>query len=248
MSDTLLAKEIRSQLYATEQLQVRIDNIPTHQLLQGRIDRVRIAGTGLWLSPQLRLHTLEVETDPINININTIRNTDRHQSRSALEQPLGVAVKLVLTREDINQALNSAEFITTFQSLIPLLFNSRSLQQASRRYQITSSQVEFISNNRFRIETEIAELGYSDRLNLTIEAGINLLAGRRVELIEPIVLVNGKPAPGQFVRGLRAAANKFDLNQLETLGGTARLLQLEMTPETVEMALFLRVEPAAATP
>ncbi len=248
LSDTLLAKEIRSQLYATEQLQVRIDNIPNHQLIQGRIDRVRIAGTGLWLSPQLRLQTLQVETDPIHLNINTIRNNSRQPSRSALEQPLGIAVKLGFTRSDINQALNSPEFITTLQSLIPLLFNARSLQQASRRYQITSSQVEFISNNRFRLQTELAELGYSDRLNLTVEAGINLIAGRRVELIEPIVLVNGQTAPGQFVRGLRAAANKFDFNQLENLGGTARLLQLQMTPETVEMALFLRVEPAAATP
>lgn len=246
--DTLLAKEIRSQLYATEQLQVRVDNIPNHQLIEGRIDRVRIAGKGLWLSPQLRLQTLEVETDPININVNTIRNADRNQSRSALEQPLGVAVKLILTRQDINQALNSPEFITTFQSLIPLLFNARSLQQASRRYQITSSQVEFISNNRFRLQTEIAELGYSDRLNLTVEAGINLIAGRQVELIEPVVLVNGQPAPGQFVRGLRAAANKFNLNQLETLRSTARILQLDMTPEAVEIALFLRVEPAATTP
>ncbi|WP_199246255.1 DUF2993 domain-containing protein [[Phormidium] sp. ETS-05] len=246
--DTLLAKEIRSQLYATEQVQVRIDNIPNHQLIQGQISRLRIAGKGLWLSPQLRLHTLEVETDPININVNTIRNLEPSQSRSALEQPIGAAVKLVLTRQDINQALNSPEFITTLQSLIPLLFNARSLQQASRRYQITSSQVEFISNNRFRLQTEIAELGYSDRLNLTVEAGINLIAGRRVELIEPIVLVNGQPAPGQFVRGLRAAANKFDFNLLATLGGTARLLQLEMTPESVEMVLFMRVDPAATTP
>jgi hypothetical protein len=35
---------IRSQLAQVEQLQVRVDNAPTHQLLQGKVERVRVAG------------------------------------------------------------------------------------------------------------------------------------------------------------------------------------------------------------
>ena len=40
---------VRSQFSKVEQLQIRIDNPPSHQLLQGKVQRIRMAGRGLQL-------------------------------------------------------------------------------------------------------------------------------------------------------------------------------------------------------
>ena len=62
--DTTAENAIRNQFNKVEQLQVRVDNVPTHQLIQGKIDRVQIAGRGFWLTENFRIDTLEIETDP----------------------------------------------------------------------------------------------------------------------------------------------------------------------------------------
>lgn len=232
--DAAVAGEIRERLYSSEELQVRIDNSPSYQLLQGKVERVRIAGRGLWLTPDARIDTLELETDPINIDRNYL-------GREGLRSPAAFALHLVLKEADINRALSSAEFLDNFQSLLPALFSSPTLQQNARRYRLVNPQVRFLEQNRVRFETEIEERGYTDRLKLTVETGIGLARGRRLQLLAPAVLVNGRPAPGQFVKGLRAAADRFDLQKLEQRGVLARFLQFNFDADKVEIALFARM-------
>jgi hypothetical protein len=65
--DQIALNAIRSQFEKVDQLQVRIDNAPSYQLLQGKVERVRIAGRGLQLK-QIRIAAIELETDPINLD------------------------------------------------------------------------------------------------------------------------------------------------------------------------------------
>ncbi len=66
--DTAAEDAIRSQLSNVEKLQVRVDNPPTHQLLQGKIKKIRIAARGLHLKQyNFRINALKLETDEITL-------------------------------------------------------------------------------------------------------------------------------------------------------------------------------------
>ena len=101
--------------------------------------------------------------------------------------------------------------------------------------------MEFLGNNRVRFDTDIIEKGYNESLKLTVETGVELAAGQRVRLISPDVRVNDRPAPGQFVKGLIAVSDRFNLRRLEDNGIQSRVLQLNIDGDRVEMALFVRV-------
>lgn len=65
---------IRSQFASVKQLQVRVDNAPSYQLLQGKVQRVRFAGRSLQLKQQnLQIAALELETDAIELDPRTLR-------------------------------------------------------------------------------------------------------------------------------------------------------------------------------
>ncbi len=75
------------------------------------------------------------------------------------------------------------------------------------------------------------------------------MAEHQLQLIEPNVLVNGKPVPppllAVFVSGLNS---RLDLRTLEDAGIAARLLKLDLNKEQLELAAFVRVEkPEAAS-
>lgn len=234
--DRVAEREIKQRIYGVEELQVRVDNVPSHQLVQGRVDRVRVAARGLYPIPGMRVDTFELETDPIAVDLTNLK----------LDEPLLVAVRLVFSQEDINQALSSAEFVNYLETLTLSLFNSGTLRRAAHRYELVNPRVEFLGNNRVRWETWLAERGYRERLKLTVETGIEIDRGSQgVRLVTPEVRVNDRPAPGQFVKGLIAASDRLNLGRLEGDGISSRILELKLDGERVEMALFARVGPSA---
>jgi hypothetical protein len=244
--DTVAENKIAENLYTVEELQVRVDNTPSYQLIQGQIDRVRIAARGLYPIPAIRIDTFELEMDPIDVDLANLQVDEQQRQIKGLRRPLLVAMRFVFTQEDINQALSSPEFADYLEILTLNLFNSATLQRAAYRYQLVNPQVEFLGNNRVRFETELAERGYNERLKLRVETGVEIGdASQRVRLISPEVRVNDRPAPGQFVKGLIAASDRFNLNRLEDNGIQSRVLQLKVDGDRVEMALFVRVAPAS---
>ena len=76
---------------------------------------------------------------------------------------------------------------------------------------------------------------------ITTLDGLIGAASQRFRLISPEVRVNDRPAPGQFVKGLMAASDRFNLNRLEDNGIQSRLLQFQANGDRVEMVLFVRV-------
>lgn len=86
---------IRQQVPRIEELAVRVDSSPNYQILQGKIDRVRLASRGVYFFPFLRVDVLELETDRVNINLGN--------NQVKLLEPLRAVVKVVLREEDINR-------------------------------------------------------------------------------------------------------------------------------------------------
>ena len=237
--DRTAENAIRSQFKKVDQLQVRVDNAPSYQLLQGKVERVRIAGRGLQLKQDIRIAVLELETDPIVLELRSIRHR-----QPKLKQPIQAGVRLVLTPEDINQALKSPTVTDMLRNLsISELGNSSG--DSVQRYNFVNPRVEFLANNRLRLQAELTQDDVKP-LAIIVESGLGVIAGRQIQLVAPVVSVNGEEVPSQVVSAIATNFSKrLDLHNFEVYGLKARILQLKVTPKELEIAAFLRVEPSA---
>ncbi|MBD2539873.1 DUF2993 domain-containing protein [Coleofasciculus sp. FACHB-SPT36] len=239
--DRIAENAIRSQFGKVEQLQVRVDNAPNFQIVQGKVERVRIGGRGLWVTPEFRIAELEMETDPINLDVARLRQK-RVRPTELLKEPLQAGVRLVITQQDINQALQSPAVSAQLRKLGSRILGSNA-DMLVQRYEFVNPQVEFLGDNRLRFQLELQEPGNADKLVVSVESGLGIVAEHQLQLIEPNVLVNGMPVPplllASFVSGLNS---RLDLRTLEDRGIAARLLKLDLNQEQLELAAFVRVE------
>lgn len=232
--DRVVENTIRSRFVSVESLKVRIDNVPVHQILEGKIDRVRIAGRGMSPIKDVRIDVLELETDPIALQGLTPK----------LAQPLQAGVRIVLKPEDINQGLRSPLVTTRLRNLGIQLLQRREAQQLER-FDFLNPKVEFLPNHRVRLQAELQEQGYPDKLVIMGEAEPSIELGRTLKLMNPTLLVNGKLAPAQITNAIaQAVSNQLDLRRLEN-GITARILKLEIEPNQMQIAMFVQIKPNA---
>jgi hypothetical protein len=234
--DQLAEDAIRDRLESAEQLAVRIDNRPSSRFLQGRADRLRIAGRGLYPIEGVRIAALELETDPISLDPVSLRT-----GKPQLEQPLRAGVRLVLNRDDINQALRSPMIADRLRELSLNLLASSSAE-ALQRYEFVDPQVEFLADDRIRLTVTLAR-GNADRQAIVAESGVAIEQGRQLQLIEPRLSFNGQPVPPQVIDLLIGGlSDRLDLARLEDQGLTARVLNLEVAAEQVTIAGFISVD------
>ncbi|HEY9749133.1 MAG TPA: DUF2993 domain-containing protein [Allocoleopsis sp.] len=240
--DRVAENAVRSQFKSVEQLQIRVDNAPSYQIVQGKAEKVRIAGRGLFPLPEFRIAALEVETDPIDVN-------PRGGKGLKLDRPLQAGVHLVLTQADINRALSSPTVTKRLRDLGASTLDDSEAKQV-QRYDFLNPQVELLPNNRIRARVELQEQGQSDRLQITVESGLAILAGKRLQLVEPRISVNGEAVPQEILDPIaKGVTERFDLDQLAGPEITARLLQLKVVPEQqIDLVAFVRAEPASTPP
>lgn len=241
VADEVAETTIRNQLEGAEELLVRIDNTPSYQILQGRVDRVRIAGRGLYPLEGLRIAVLELETDPIVISPDL--------SRLELKQPLQAAVKLVLTEADISQALQS-ELVSDSLTDLNLDFAGEDEEiedAAAESYDVVNPQFEFLAADRFRFQATLQGQRTGEQTLVVAESGLNVTDGQQLHLVEPVVSLGDQSIEPRFLNLLVENVSQQALNQLEDSGVTARVLQLEITDDRLMLASFVRVEPEAAS-
>ncbi|HEY9908019.1 MAG TPA: DUF2993 domain-containing protein, partial [Thermosynechococcaceae cyanobacterium] len=235
--DKVAAQQIRSQLAAVEQLQVRIDNAPNYQLLQGKVDHLRIAARGVFPVEDVRLEVFELETDPIRV--------DRTRSRRRgfkLEQPLRAGVRLALKQADLNQALRSPSVTARLRRLGAGAIRDRDLRRQVQRYELVDPQVDFLENQRVRVQLTIQEPNNPTKLKILAESGIEVVAGRQIRLLQPVARVNDEEVPSEVMSTIvDGVFERLDLRQLEAEGVTLRILQFQLSPRQADLALFVQV-------
>ncbi|NJN86383.1 MAG: DUF2993 domain-containing protein [Leptolyngbyaceae cyanobacterium SL_7_1] len=235
--DRLAANAIRDPLEDAEVLAVRIDNTPTHQLLQGRVDRVRIAGRGLFPLEGVRIAVAELETGAIAVD-----PADLRDGEITLEQPLNAAIRLVLDRADVNAALRSPEIQEYLEDLSFSL--ALTPETEGQEYEFIDPQIEFLADNRLRFQVVLRQEGTEEQIQIQAETGLTMVAGHQVQLIEPEVLINDQAIPPTFLVPLtEGLSRQFDLRRLEESGLTVRILQLQVNPDQLAIAAILRAEP-----
>jgi LmeA-like phospholipid-binding len=230
----------RDRIDRAEQLQVRTDNAPNYQIINGKVDKIRIAGRGVWVTRDLRIDTLEVETDPIAVDLKAIQSEGSNPSSSALKQPLQAAVKFKFNEEDLNNFLKSPDTIAQLQKMTTSTLGSVA-GSLNKDYQITNPQVRFLGNNRLGIKTDLKDPNSNETLSVSLETGVSVVGGRKFQLVDPTAAVGGTPVPPFLLAGLTAGiGERLNLDVLEQRGLTARVLRFKVDPQQLEVAAFVR--------
>ena len=237
---------LRGQLFYAEQLEVRVDNTPNFQILQGRVDRIRVAGRGVYPLPILRIQAIDLETDPISINPATLQSGNLE-----LLEPAQAAVRVVVTDTDLTNLLRSPIVTNSFQGLRIELPGSNS---GAEIFDLINPEVKFLGGDRIRVTT-IAKprplpqqpsqspnqlsKQVTEPLAIAAETGIRIVGGTRIELSAPRIDLQGVSIPDQITNRFIQGLNRIgDLRQLEARGITARVLKFEVTSGQLQLIGF----------
>jgi hypothetical protein len=244
VADRTAQNAIRSQLQQVDRLEVRVDNAPSHQLLQGKVERVRIAGRGLKLKQQdIRIAALELETDPIDLAPSSLG-----KRRLKLNRSFQAGLNLVLEQQDINQALQSPSLRSRLRDLN--LGELGSDEDSQPGYELVNPKVELLANNRLRFQVQLTAANEKpdddNSLAITVESGLSVVAGRQIQLVKPVVYVNREAVAQQLVNEIATNFSQaLDFRNLEVYGLQGRILQLNVNPQKLEIVAFLKVEPSS---
>lgn len=246
--DSITAQLIRDQLFTVEDLRVRIDNAPSYQILAGRVERVRVAGRGVFPEAGVRIAELEVETEAIAVSPNQLR-----AGRVSLDRPLNAGIRLVLTQADLNQALQSH---LVRERLRPLRLNL-----LGGRYRPINPQITLLegdrntSGDRLRLQVILRPVGQPNDPGtpIALETGIGVAAGRKIQLVNPIVILGDQQfsldlilQQSDSLRQLFDAVNQqLDLQNFEPSGIVSRLLELKIEDGEIHVAAFVQIKPEA---
>ncbi|WP_019507756.1 DUF2993 domain-containing protein [Pleurocapsa sp. PCC 7319] len=258
--DSVAANRIRSQLISIEEQDIRVDNSPSYGIAQGKLQQVRIATRGVTIKPDLRIAVLELETDRVHFNRDKLDFNSIDGLRESLEQPLQGAAKLIVTEDDLNQALKSPEVVAQMQQVLNRLI-IRKAGSTNISYQLIAPQVELNSANRFGVKFNLSRPSTNSEINrnaiapsstdssLTRELAIDLefkilvLKGKTIRIAEPQGTVNGRPMSSRLLTGFaEGISDRLNLSFLESNGILARILQLEIDEDKLKLVGFAKVE------
>ncbi|MFP4132539.1 MAG: DUF2993 domain-containing protein [Cyanobacteriota bacterium] len=253
--DQRIEAAFREQVNEVETLKVRIDNTPSHQLLQGKIQRIRLAGEGVRLSPNLNLSTLALETDPIALDFNRLRQGEiegLQGFRGTLEEPLQIALQISLREDDLNQFFNSEAVQAQLEEIIQRAANQFPSGR-NQNYELLSSNLEFLENNRFAFtfKTRVSSSERSEEtatFNLRLESAIATRQGKQPQFLNPKLTVNNRPFPPELVTAVtQRISQRLNLEALEEPNILARLLQLNIEEDEVKLAAFVQIKNETAS-
>ena len=240
--DTLAEAALRDQVAGAESLQVRIDNVPNYQLINGRLEHTRVAARGVESRqlPGLRIDSIDIETDPVDVDLGRLQ-----QGELVLDEPAQAALRLRLRDDDLNAFLQSPlvqGWLDTLQFNLPGAVGDRE----QNRYGLANPSLEFLEGDRFRVVVDLQDRVTQENTAIVIDLGLAIVNGHRFALVDPTITVNGEATPPQllefFVRG---AQDRLTLQRLETLGIIARIINFKVRDNELDIAIFARIEPTS---
>lgn len=233
--DIAIEAGIRDQVDQVETLAVRTDIATNHQLLRGEINRLRIAARGVYPLPEVRIDTLELETDGIDVNVNDLQKGDL-----VWDQPLQVAIHMVLTQEDIDRALRSPLIVEQLEAINIELFGG--IVGGMSEATLTDPQIRLLGDDRIQLGAVLTQEQTGEQLVVELTTGVAIAQGTQLQFVEPELMANGVAAPSLVVdQYMNGFSDAYTLKSLETEGITARLLALEITDESMSVVSFVHL-------
>jgi hypothetical protein len=246
--EAIANKQLSSYLESAEKLAIRVDNTPNYQIARGRIDRLRIAGRGIYLEPYLRIAVLELETDPIALDLAKLSKSTQSLARlrGSLEKPLQGAVSIVITERDLLNALRSETLIAKLQANLNNLVASKA-GASTISYQLIQPRIELKPHNSLTIKATLRRSGMTMRkdrnLAIALKLKLKVIQGQQIQLSKLAGTVNNRPISDRLLKGFaEGISDRLNLATMEKQGIFARLLQLEITEDKIKIVGFTKME------
>ncbi len=257
--DSVAAHRISSQIISVQKQAIRIDNTPSYQIAQGKLAKVRIAARDIKIKPNLKIAVLELETDPLDVDLAKLNFHNINELRESLKQPLQGAGKLILTEANLNQALESPEILAQLSKNLNRLI-SRRAGSTNIAYQLRDVRVTLHPANRLGVnfklkrpinnfEVDKAETAKSSlsspskQIAIALELKIRVFQGKTIRITEPQGTVNGRPMSSRLLNGFaEGISDRLNLDSLRADGILARVLQLEIDEDKLKLVGFLKLE------
>jgi len=242
----------RSRVTAVETVAVRVDNTPSYRLLQGNLQRLRLAGLGVHLSPNLRLKSLAIETDPIAVDFKALQRGELDsfaKVQTVLQQPLNAALQISLDEADVNRFLASPQVKTRFSAIAQRVAEQLPTRR-NQHYELLSTTVAFKDNNRLLVDLKL-QVSRDQREDFRefavhFASRLNVQQGKEVVFVDPVVTVDDTPLSPQLVTIIaQRIRSRLNLGTLDEKKIIARLLQLKIEEDEVKLAAFVQITSGA---
>lgn len=257
--DRITQGKISQQVISIESQAVRIDNQPNYSAVRGRLARVRLASRGVRIKPGIRIAAIDLETDPLAVKLDRLKLSNLDRLRESLAAPATGAARLVFRETDLNQALQSEQVRQRLEKTLNRLI-ARKAGSTNISYQIADIQLDLRSGNRLQVDFKLSR-PRPNRLNsqtlagtsgsqitsrelaISLELTLKVMNGTAVRLLDPQGTVNGRPMSPRLLNGFATGiSDRLNLNTLEADGILARILQLEINEDNLELVSFVRLE------
>ena len=256
--DSIAGNKISSQLNARQQA-TRIDNTPSYQIAQGKVEKVRIAARDVAIAPDLNIALLELETDRVHFSPQKLQFDSLEKFRASLKQPFQGAGRLILQESDLNRAAQSPEVLAQLQKTLNRLLVSKA-GSTNIAYELSDVEIKLRSQNRVGVKFKLARplsnfetesLGQTTNSNRELLLALNfriiVLNGKTVSITKPEGTVNDRPMSSRLLNGFaEGISDRLDLASLERDGILARILQLKIDEDKLSLVGFVKVETKAA--
>ena len=259
VGDEVLKNKLESQIESVETMAVRIDNAPNHDILGGKVKRVRVATRDLKISQAIAFKALEVDVDGINIRLREWLQQDilteadgvpTLRLRQLFEQPVNIASRAVLTQEQLDNMLQSPSINRTIRRRLQQTLNRIAESNYRRKdFEISSFALNLIGENRIALKMKISGFDREDgskdeELNVDFEFALEVINGVSFGLTEQQVFVDGEKVEPE--QGVLIVA-PVTLKALEEVGIKVRVLEWESNKDELELALFIGANEYAAS-
>jgi hypothetical protein len=239
--DKIATDFLRGQIVRADALEVRVDNAPNYQILLGKIDRIRVAGRGVYVLDFLRIDEIDLETDPISIDPSAVQS-----GKIILRRPLQTAARVVMRSEDINRALRSPTIQSSFKNIsIDISGTNKAKPEI---YDLINPEVTFLEGDRIGLKATLQAQPTTakpnpTKLDVSVNAELKTVGGTKLQIINPEIALAGTPIPNRIAKAFTEGLNKvLDLRQLESRGITARVLKLEFTEGKMQVIGFAKMD------
>lgn len=259
--NSVAASRIFSQVDAQKRV-IRIDNTPSYQISQGKVGAIRIAAQDVEIKSALKIAVLELETDPVDVDLTNLRKSNLNsldELRESLDQPFQGAGKLILTEADLNQALQSPEILAQLEKTLNRLISSKS-GSTNIAYELQNIQVELSPTNHLGVKFKLSrslkgfefdndskkgskDAAASRELAIALKLKIKVLNSKIIQITETKGSVNGRPISPRLLNGFaEGISDRLNLDDLAADGILARILQLEVNEDKLKLVGFLKLE------
>ncbi|MBW4690976.1 MAG: DUF2993 domain-containing protein [Lyngbya sp. HA4199-MV5] len=206
---------LESQLDQVEAMDVDIRTDPG-KLMQGNVDSIAIVGKGLVMKRDLRLETLEVNTDQVSINpLHAVLGNVE------LTRPTNAEARFVLLESDMNRAFNS-DYIRAKLRGLKMQLDGKPVTMS-----VEQAEIELPGKNQIVVNADFLLLEPGERKKLTAVAVPKIEADGQCLALE-ILSADGENITQEMITAIFDQVTELlDLRNLDLSGTSMKLQTLE---------------------